>query len=193
MAACHPEFLRALPRIRLHALIVFRDVRCPQHRDECVAEVIALSWSWWSALDRRGKEPQTFVRAIATYAARAVRSGRRLCGQERATDVLSPSAQRRQGFRVTPLAGDGSLTGPLVAEALCENTQTLPDEQAAFRLDFAAWLRTRSDRDRRIIFALMLGERTADVSRKYGTTPGRISQLRGDYRRDWHAFIGEPV
>jgi hypothetical protein len=39
----------------------------------------------------------------------------------------------------------------------------------------------------------MIGERTTDVSRKHGTTPGRISQLRRFYRHGWRTFIGEPV
>jgi hypothetical protein len=193
MSSCRAEFTRALPRIQLHAQIAFRDVPCGQRRDDCVAEVIALSWAWWSQLHRRGKQPATFVAALARYAARAVRSGRRLCGQERASDVLSSTAQRRKGFTVTPLGHDGNLGGPLMEQALRDNTQTLPDAQAAFRLDFAAWLRTQADRHRRIILELMIGERTADVSRRHGTTEGRISQLRRQYREDWHAFIGEPV
>jgi hypothetical protein len=151
MASCHPEFLRALPRIRLHALIAFRDVRCRDRRDDCIAEVIALSWAWWSALDRRGRQPATFVAALARYAARAVRSGRRLCGQERARDALSPLAQKRRAFTVGRLPDGSSLAGNTFDEALCDNTQTPPDEQAAFRLDFAAWLRTQADRHRRII------------------------------------------
>jgi hypothetical protein len=187
----YPEFERALPRIRLHAEIAFRHVPCRGRREDCVAEVIALSWSWWLALCRRKKEPQTFVSAIATYAARAVRSGRRLCGQERARDALSPWAQHRAGFTVRSLPDRSSLAAGLLAEALCDNTQTAPDEQAAFRLDFPAWLAAQSGRHRRIILDLMAGEGTAEVSRRHGTTPGRISQLRRAYRQDWQAFIGE--
>jgi hypothetical protein len=193
MVCYRREFEQALPRIELHAQIAFRDVRCSQRRQDCIAEVVALSWSWWIALRRRGKEPPTFVRAIATYATRAVRSGRGICGQERARDVLSRSAQRRAGFRVRSLPDRSSLAGTLFEEALRDNTQTLPDEQAAFRLDVAAWLQSQADRHRRIILALMAGERTADVSRQHGTTPGRVSQLRRQYCEDWHAFIGEPV
>ena len=56
--------------------------------------------------------------------------------------------------------------------------------QAAFRLDFPAWLTTRTERDRRLAEDLMTGERTSDVSTKFGLTQGRISQLR----RDFHAL-----
>ena len=37
--------------------------------------------------------------ALACYAARAVHSGRRVCGHEKVRDVLSPVARRRHGFR----------------------------------------------------------------------------------------------
>ena len=47
---------------------------------------------------------------------------------------------------------------------------------------------TRTDRDRAIIQALMVGERTLDVSQKYQVSQPRISQLRREYLEDWCAF-----
>ena len=187
------EFERALPRIARHAQIAFRDVRCCARRQDCIAEVIALSWHWWCRLRRRGKDPRTFVSAIATFAARAVRGGRRLCGQERSRDVLSTLGQQRHGFTVSSLPQGGSLLGSVFDEALRDNTRSTPDEQAAFRLDFPAWFARQSDRHRRIILDLLAGERTLDVSRKHGTSPARISQLRREYRHDWRAFTGQAV
>jgi hypothetical protein len=109
-------------------------------------------------------------------------SGRRVCGQETSKDVLSPTAQRHHGFTVNSLPDRSSGDGLILDEALHDNTQTPVDEQVCFRLDFPAWLLTRSDRDCRMVLDLMRGERTLDVSRKYGTTPARISQLRRDFR-----------
>jgi hypothetical protein len=37
---------------------------------------------------------------------------------------------------------------------------------------------------------LMLGERTSHVSRKYGITAGRVSQLRREFHDDWVRFSG---
>ena len=85
--------------------------------------------------------------------------------------------------------GDSSTT-PL-AEALLDNTQTPIPDQVAFRQDFPAWRRTRTDRDRRIIDGLMVGERPLTVSRIHGISPGRISQLRRDFHDDWSRFCGE--
>ncbi len=190
-ARCHCEFEEALPRIQAHAVIVFRFVRCIHRRAEYIAEAIALAWKWWLRLRTRGKNPTEFVSAIADYATRAAMSGRRLCGHEKAKDVMSPVAQRKQGFDVSTLPCHSTLSVNPFAEALRDNAQTPVDEQVAFRFDFPAWLLTHSDRNRRIIADLMNGDRTQDVSHKHGTSPARVSQLRREFHHDWHAFLGD--
>src|SRR4051794_17381120 len=97
---CRSEFEKVLPRIRTHAAIQFRPVVCRSTRDELIAEAVALSWKWWVVLWKRGKDPRSLVSAIAGFAVRAARCGRRLCGQEKAQDVFSPVAQRRYAFTV---------------------------------------------------------------------------------------------
>jgi hypothetical protein len=184
-------FLLILPRIERHAQIYFRHVRCPQQQDDAIAEVVALSWKWVVRLTQRGKDIQSFVSAIASFAAKAVKSGRRLCGQEKAKDVLSPRAQQRRGFSVGKLPDFSSLSSNPLMEALADNTQTPPDEQAAFRIDFPVWLATFSERQRRIIEDLMAGERTVEVSQKYGISAARISQLRREFQQDWLNFCGD--
>jgi hypothetical protein len=39
-----------------------------------------------------------------------------------------------------------------------------------------------------VIDELMLGERTLDVSQRFGLCPGRISQLRREFCEDWERF-----
>jgi hypothetical protein len=184
-------FVALLPRIELHGRIVFRHLRCVQQRQEAIAEMVALVWKWCVRLQERGKDPAGFHGALVTFAARAVKSGRRLCGKEKPRDVLSPLAQRGQGFTVTSLPTGSSLHGTLYEEALLDNTQTPVDEQVCFRLDFPGWLLTRTDRDRRMVQDLMRGERTLDVARRYGTTPARVSQLRREFQQDWSRFCGD--
>jgi hypothetical protein len=184
------RFLSILPRIELHGRISFRYVRCPHRRADAVAEVVALAWKWHLRLAERGKDATRFPSALATFAARAVRAGRRVCGREWARDVLSPSAQRRHHFAVECLPDFSTLGSNPLAEALVDNTQTPPPEQAAFRLDFPAWLQTRNERDRRLAEDLMTGERTQDVSTKFGLSPARVSQLRRDFHDDWQRFCG---
>jgi hypothetical protein len=180
-----------LPRLTSHAAVCLGGVRCPHERAELQAELFALGWAWFLRTRQHGKHPEQFPTAIATFAGRAVRSGRRLCGQQKAKDVLSPVAQRRHGFSVGPLPEFDSCNGDVLEEALHDNTQTPPDEQAAFRLDFPAWVGRRSDRDRRLIGEMLVGERTRDLATRFGLTPGRVSQLRREFFADWSAFCGE--
>jgi hypothetical protein len=180
-----------LPRLMTHAAVCLRDVRCPHERAELRAEMLALGWAWFIRTQQHGKHPEQFPTAIATFAGRAVKSGRRLCGQLKAKDVLSPLAQRRHGFAVGPLPEFDSGNGNVIEEALHDNTQTPPDEQAAFRVDFPEWVGRRSDRDRRLIGEMVMGERTRDLAGRFGLTAGRVSQLRREFFDDWSAFCGE--
>src|SRR5262249_26078117 len=92
-----------LPRVEAHGRIYFRHVKCPDRKEELLAEMCGLAWKWFITLVRRGKDVLAFVSALANYAARAVNSGRRVCGHERAKDVLSPVARRLHGFAVEAL------------------------------------------------------------------------------------------
>ena len=96
-------FLRILPRIERHARIYFRDVQCTAKRQDFIAETIALAWSWYRRLMKKGKDASKFASGLARYAARAVGCGRKVTGQEKAKDVLSSVAQKRHGFKVESL------------------------------------------------------------------------------------------
>jgi hypothetical protein len=188
-AGLHARFLSILPRIATHGRVYFRHLRRAD-REEAIQEMVALSWKWFLRLAGRGKDATRFPSALASYAARAVRSGRRVCGQERGRDALSPSAQRRHGFLVSALPEVSTLSDNPLSEALADNTRTPPDEQCAFRLDFPAWRLSRAERDRRIIDELMRGERTLDVAGRHGLSPARVSQLRREFHADWARFCG---
>jgi len=187
------SFLRILPHIQRYAQFHFRSIRCRDKRQEYLCEMLALGWKWFVRLVEQGKDPTLFVSALANFAARAVKSGRRLCGKEKSKDVLSPSAQRQFDFTIHSLSEGHALYDEEFAEALKGNPYTPPDEQAAFRLDWPSWLSTRTDRDRRLIRDLMVGEHTNAVAEKYGLTSSRISQLRREYRDDWLRFRGESI
>jgi hypothetical protein len=99
----HQRFLALVPRIETHAAIVFRGVRCPDTRADLITETVALAWKWYARLAEKGRDAAEFASALASMAARAVKCGRRLAGQEKAKDVLSSVAQRRHGFVVERL------------------------------------------------------------------------------------------
>jgi hypothetical protein len=163
--------------------------------------VVALCWEWVRRLAQRGKDARGFVSALATFAARAVRSGRRACGQLKSKDALSERAQHRHDFRVESLplstrthhenryaTVDGQRRIDVLEERLHDNTVSPVPDQVAFKVDFPAWLQTRSERDRRIIADMVRDERTSDLARKYRVSAARISQLRRAYQADWQRF-----
>jgi hypothetical protein len=177
------RFLAVLPRIERHARIYFRRLNHPHQREEALAECLALCWWWFVRLVRRGKDPEAFITVLASLAARAVASGRRLCGQERANEVLSSVAQRRHGFTVQRLHPCGGPPGSPWDEAIQDNNHTPVMDQVIFRVDFPAWRRSRTKRDQRIIDRLLLGERTGAVAQAFDLSPSRVAQLR----RQFHA------
>ena len=194
-----------LPRIETHAQVCFHGVRCHHRKEEFTAEMVALAWRWFLRLIEKGKDPLAFPTALATYAAKAVKSGRRLAGQERSKEVLSPVARHKHGVKVEPLPcstrrpyddfyGDvhGQQELDAFEERLRDNSMTPPPDAAAFRIDFPSWLKTRTDRDRRIIEDMMQDERTLDLARKHGISPGRVSQLRREFMDDWNRFCAPP-
>src|SRR5262249_9649530 len=129
--------------------------------------------------------------ALAAYAARAVNSGRRVCGHERKKDVLSPVAQGLHGFYVGKLPDFSTLDGSPLEGAPQDNTVSPVPDQVCFRIDFPAWLSTLSLRARDTVTDMGLGERTLDLADKYGLSPGRISQKRRWFAEDWTRFCGD--
>jgi hypothetical protein len=181
-----------LPKVLSHGRVYFRHLRSAELKEEYIAEMIALTWKWHCRLAERGKDAARFPTALATFAARAVRSGRRLAGMDRAKDVLSPSTQQRQGFAVGKLPDCSTLDGSPLDEALHDNTQSPVVEQVCFRLDFPSWRASRNERDQHILDELMLGERTLDVAARHGITAARVSQLRRELHDDWELYCAAP-
>src|SRR6202034_2997972 len=110
-------------------------IKCPHRKADYVAEAIALAWKWFVRLADKGKDATKYPSVLATYAARATRAGRRVCGQERAKDVMSGVCQRRRNFAVGKFPDCSTLRENPLAEALIDNTQTPPPAAPALRVD----------------------------------------------------------
>jgi hypothetical protein len=202
-AHLHARFLALLPAVERHGRIYFRHLR-PHRKADAIQEMRALAWKWFVRLHQVGKDPADFVVTFSTLLARAVNSGRRLAGMAKAKDVMNPATQRRHGFKVEPLPNStrtshdrlyASPVGQALLDAfeerLRDNTVTPVADQVQFRLDFPAWLRTLTARERRLIRAMSRNERTLDLSREFELSPSRISQLRREFFIDWHRFLGD--
>jgi hypothetical protein len=199
----HARFLLILPRVELHGRIYFRHLRSHKKAD-AIQEMRALAWKWFLRLVERGKDPCDFLAAFVTLLARAVNSGRRLAGMAKSKDAMNPATQRRHSFHVERLPTStqvsherlyaevrGQEQHDAFEERLRDNAVTPVPEQVCFRIDFPAWLRTLTGRERRMIRAMGLGERTLDLSRRFEVSPARISQLRREFHDGWERFCGE--
>src|SRR5262245_8966781 len=101
--ALHQHFLELLPKIELHGRIFFRYLQCEQRREDLIQEMRAIAWKWFVRLVERERDVNDFVVTFCRLLARAVKSGRRLAGMERAKDVMSSLAQQRHDFIVQAL------------------------------------------------------------------------------------------
>jgi hypothetical protein len=134
--ALQQHFLSILPRIERHARVYFRHLRCPGKKEDAVAETVAVAWKWYLRATARGKDVSQFASALAGYAVRHVRCGRKVWGKERLNDVLAPLCQQRRNLVVGKLADVRVQTGNPLHDALADNTRSHVPDQAAFRLDF---------------------------------------------------------
>jgi hypothetical protein len=186
----HDGFLPLVPIVERHVQVVFRHLP-PVEREECACEAVAAAFQAYLSLTARGQDPFQFPSVIATRAAQHVQSDRHVGGRLNKQDVLSPAARRSKGFRLESLDRLAQGDRDAWREALTHNTQTPPDEAAAFRVDFPDWLSTHRDRDRRLIADLAAGARPSEVAARYGLSRARVSQLRRAYELDWQRFHGE--
>lgn len=186
-------FLEILPVIERSARFAFRLWKRFHDREDAVAETIAICWRWYLRLIDRGKNPAQFPSALAVFAARQVKSGRGVCGQEDAKDVFSPTAQVRKGFRVETIPQVSTLETNSWQEALIDNMQSPVPEQVVFRLDFPLWLKTLDSRNREITQVMMLGHRTEELAASFVISPARVSQLRREFHQSWEVFGSEKL
>jgi len=181
-------FVEALTRILQIARFRFRHLRCSDSREDAICETVALCWVWYVSLVRKGRKPAEFIGALARYGVRAVSSGRRACGQERANDVQSRRCQRRRQLCVSSLPKVFIPRENVFEDALCDNTQTPVPDQVQFRCDFTAWEQRLPLVKQRLVKGLALGHRTKDLAAEFGLSEARISQLRKEFSADYTAF-----
>jgi hypothetical protein len=199
----HHDFLALAPVVERHARVAFRALDGAA-REEAVAEAVAAAFAAHVALKARGRDPAAFPSMLATYSVLRVKDGRHVGSRRSSRDVLSRKAQQRRGFRVEPLpapartAGEGLYARAqgrreqgALEECLRDHRKAPVPDLVAFRLDFGAFLGALAERDRRMALALAEGHAAKQVARRFGLTPGRVTQLRQRWRRQWLAFQGE--
>jgi hypothetical protein len=188
MIALAPAPVRAafeslVPRLRTHARVRFRHLR-PVDREEAVADVLAYGFASYLRLKERGKDPTTFPAVFAHFVAKAVANGRGVVRRLSARDLLG----RPRGERITVHKLDDLMPGGGWWRDLALDRRVRVDEQAAFNIDFPAWLGTLSAVKRHVAELLARGYGTDEVAQGTGVSAGRVSQLRRELADSWFDF-----
>jgi hypothetical protein len=179
-----------LPKIVQHAKVSFRSLDHAA-KDDAVAEVVANAYVVFVRLVKQNKAELAYASVLARYGVARFCAGRRTGNRLNARDVLSKYAEQRKRIKVSSLDRYDDEEEQWF-EAKVQDTRSSPVPDAvSFRLDFAAWLRRLSRRNRRIAKSLMIGNRTRDVSRQFKVSEDRIAQLRRELAKSWAVFRGE--
>jgi DNA-directed RNA polymerase specialized sigma24 family protein len=193
----HIVFMAILAKVLEGLEHSFRMVRNHHDKEDLMQEALGMVWKWTLRMLKRDKDPREFPSAVAGYAAKNVKSGRRVAGGSTGkNDPLCRIAQGRHGFRLEVLPTIRELTPgqreqDSFEEQLQDNTRSPVPDQVAFRIDFPQWLTTHTARSRDVMDAMMEGNCTTELAEAFGLTPGRISQMRRAFEHSWRIFIGE--
>jgi hypothetical protein len=194
LADAQREFATRLPVVENATRFAFRRRRLRrQDLEDILAEAIAACWSAWVGLLARGRDPlEVGVCAIANFAARYVRNGRRIAnrnGGRGKMDVYNPKAQRARARRVLNAGRfDEAVDG---SEAGVWDNRCTPADEACFRCDYREWLDALAPRRRRTAELLAAGYGTLEVAKDVGVSAAAISQARTALCESWRRFQGE--
>ena len=188
LVAAQKQFEQALPAIDTTLQFQFKDLP-RQQREEALADARAATWSWWTSLLARGKDPLAIgVTGIASNAARFVRGGRKIGNQNfgrGCPDLQDPRVRRKTGLRVVSIEDTGAWREWL------QDHRIGPADAACFSIDFEVWLASLPLRKKRMAELLLQGHRTGDVAGMVGVTAGAVSQTRSSLESSWRAYQGE--
>jgi hypothetical protein len=182
-------FLMILPRIQSQAWNAFQGLSFDL-KQELQSEVVGHCWKSFIKLFELGRHEDVSPMSLASFAIRAVRSGRRMGASLNINDVSSNYCQRRLGIRTTPFCMIDQ-NGDKWAESLIADERARPDQLVMARIDFSEWLQTLKPLHRKVAEHLSLGESTHSTARIFNLTPGRISQIRRLLEQSWLSFQTE--
>ena len=185
----HDPFLAMFPAIQRHARLAFRHLN-PEARADMVEEVVANAFVAYHRLVELDKADLAYPTPLAMFGVRQVKAGRRVGCRLNVRDVSSWHCRLNKGVRVERL-DHYDADEQAWKEVLVEDRHAGPAATACCRIDFSAWLRSLSRRNRRIATTLATGETTQRVARQFRVSPGRISQIRGELKDSWDGFQGE--
>lgn len=154
--------------------------------DECIQDLTCMAYEMYSALVRNNKTDKIFFSAILNFAKKRFRDGRHFTDSS-SVDVFGTRTRLKERCELNSIHMMKTNNDP---KEYLVSRKTNVFRTVSFRIDFfETFLPQQTELDQAIIFDLMVGETTNDVSRKYGLSAGRISQLRKKYANDWYSFL----
>ena len=181
------RFLEMIPAIQRYSRSAFRNLRS-QVREEAVCAVVADAFFAFRRLVELGQQDRAYATPLARFAVRRYWAGR-CAGMTRGRDLTSQKARTTHGIIIERLDKLDNQTRNW-RQALVEDRHATPADIAAARIDLAAWLRSLSQRNRRIAETLALGNTSSETARQFGVSRARVSQLRRELQASWQAFQG---
>jgi hypothetical protein len=180
-----PIFVAMLPEIqqKLHLAFCRLD---PEAREDAIEEGIVHSLLAYIRLHEQGRTEVATASSLAWYSSRQIKRGRPAGNRMNSKEPLSRYGQLGNGIQVDQTQGKW-------IDTLVEDKRASVPDQVAAKLDVGAWFATLTRKMRQIAKDLAFGCSTSEVAKKYGVTPGRISQLRRTLEESWAAFQEEAV
>jgi hypothetical protein len=178
-------FTAMLPEIEQKLRLAFCRLD-PESRDDAIEEGIVHSLLAFVRLHEQCREEIATPSSLAWYSSRQVKRGRPAAGRMNGKDPLSRYAQIGNRIQIERQPRNW-------IDAIVQDRRAAVADQVAAKMDVAAWFATLTKRMKEIAKDLAFGCSTSEVAKKYGVTPGRISQLRRVLAGSWAAFQGEAV
>ena len=177
------NFVAMLPEIQRWLRIAFRHLD-HEAREDAIEEGVVHSLLSYSRLHSQGREGRVSASSLAWYAVLQVKRGRPAVGRMNGKEPLSRYAQVGSGNRFE------RRNGEWIDKLAADKRASIPDQVAA-KMDVGAWFATLTKRMKGIAKDLAMGCSTSEVAKKYGVTPGRVSQMRRMLEESWGEFQGE--
>ncbi len=157
--AWHAGFETMLPAIETCARVAFRHLK-PEARAEAVQETICNACQAYARLVELGKTDVAYPTALAKFAVRQTKEGRKVGGKLNIRDVSSDYCKQRKSVFIERLDHYDSEEEAW-SEVLVEDRRTGPADTAIVRIDFATWLKLLPRRLRKVATFLGNGETTS--------------------------------
>ena len=172
------SFTQSLPDLRQLARSRFFGLD-PEARQEAVTNALALTWMFIHRLFLKGRaEEPGILNSCLWYAIKHTKEGRTPQGCPMAKDAFQKRRLGKVRFEEFDLNNFVGRSTPVF-------------EHAAFRVDVPAFLDTLNDRQRKMAIDLAWGMTTKAAAKKYGVTPGAVSQFRARFKKLFDEFFAE--